>query len=131
MRTVPKADGELIQFALAHVDVWAADPAAIGLTPQDIAALRAVLSTAQTQRIAAGMARDAARSATVTAGRSAAALRAMCSQLVTTIKMFARNDDGVLAAAQINPPLPGSRTWRTASTPRSASPSTPSARPPP
>ncbi len=108
MRVLPKSDSRLIDFLAAHLDVWEADPGAIGLTAAEVAALRTLYESASAARTAALEARDAARAATASFREAASTARRRTAGAVARIKAAAADDPEVYAAAAIPAPRPPS-----------------------
>jgi hypothetical protein len=107
MNVIPAGREAQIQFARTHAAVWEIDPAAIGLTPEVVAAIAAQARAASEARAAASRAAQAARAATLLADIALATLNARVRGAVRSIKAFAlaRPDPArVLSLAQI--PVP-------------------------
>lgn len=107
MAIIPPGKVDLIQFCEAHVPVWSAVGASIGLLPAQITALDTATKAARAKFNAAETARAASKAATLNLDDSCDTLRANVALLVKTIKLYADNQanpDPVYAAAQIPPP---------------------------
>lgn len=94
---VPRTRGGRIEFYGAHVGVWAARAAAIGIDPARVAAIAAAVEAAKEAQAAHRLAQQAAMAATQ---RYANAVRdlhdapGMGADTIETIKAFARSSDG-------------------------------------
>ncbi len=108
MGVIPTTIIGKIQFYESHLPIWAADPAAIGLTAAQVAELTTLTAAARADFEATQAARDAARAATLDQKVSVSAMQELGGDLVKTIRAFAEttNDDTVFSAAQIPPPSP-------------------------
>jgi len=107
MRTLPKAQAKLITFFEVHTDLWAQDPAAIGLDPLKLDALSAATAQARQNHAEAIAAREAAKAATTALSGSIEKLRALGGPAISTIRAFAEsaaNPGHIYSAAQIPPP---------------------------
>lgn len=111
MKVLPAGRADLIAFARLHIDEWALDPAAVGLTSQQLAAIHDALDAAATAFERAQMLREEAQAATLTSNTNIATLRDTLATAVSSIKAFARvqEQDGVpqakvYAAARIAEP---------------------------
>lgn len=107
MSVLPSTKIEQIQFCEAHVPLWAAAPAAIGLTAAQVTALSAATMNARKSFDAAQAARDASKAATTSLNADAGTMRDQAADLIRVIKGFAdlqSNPAAVYAAAQI--PMP-------------------------
>lgn len=104
MRVIPKTPRQQVAFFRLHLPRWAASPEAFGLTPAMIAQIEALLVEAEAAMDAANKARIAARSLTQGMEDAAARLCKAGSAVVATIKLTARDNPVLLAAAQIDPP---------------------------
>lgn len=107
MSVLPDTTIEQIQFCEAHNPVWAATPAAIGLTAAQVTALSTATTSARKAYNDAQAARQASKGATTTLHTEAATMRGQVSDLIRQIKAFAElqgNPGTVYAAAQIPPP---------------------------
>ncbi len=100
----------MIAFFASHVPVWSAKAAEIGLSPETVAELSALLSAAQDAAATQAAKSDEKKAATQAANQAAAALRAAGAGDLATIKAFAKstNDPSVYTKAQI--PAPADRT---------------------
>jgi len=106
MSVIPPAKEDMIAFFASHVPVWSAQAANIGVTPESMAELSALLSAAQ-DAAATQASKDAEKkAATLAANQAAAALREAGAGDLATIKAFAKatKDPSVYAKAQIPEP---------------------------
>ncbi len=108
MPLIPTNKAAAISFFQSHLAAWQSDPAAIGLTAQQVADLAAATDAAGASLLAMHEAHNAAQSATAANDADIAAMRALGSGLIATIRAFARasNDPGVYADADIPAPRP-------------------------
>lgn len=106
MATLPKGIAERLAFFEQHAPVWAASPAAIGLTAAQVTALASLVNTARTAFNAAQNARSASRAATVSQTDAMGSLSDYGADLIKTIRAFAETtkDPSVYSKAQIPPP---------------------------
>jgi len=106
MRVVPTSRDEMLTFFENHLPLWAKNPAAIGLSADQLAALTEAVTDTRTSRETRLATDLAARAALHDLKLKAAALRDLGTDLVAVIKAYAEvNDDpGVYTAAQIPPP---------------------------
>lgn len=111
MKVLPAGRADLLEFAALHIEEWAVDPEAIGMTPAMIDAMRQALDDAAKAFEKAQQLRDEAQAATLTSNTNIAALRALTATAVASIKAFARVQETqgasqatVYAAARIEPP---------------------------
>lgn len=106
MSVIPRTLSEQLDFFEQHLPVWAANPAAIGLTPVQIADLSLLVSEARAAFENAIDARESSRSATMIQSFAFLAMVTLGSDLIKTIKAFAETsgDNSVYGAAQIPPP---------------------------
>lgn len=106
MSVLPDARIKQIEWFEQRLDAWTADPAAIGLSPMQVAQLASEIIDARTNYEAAQQARNESRSATVGFHASTETLLDNGRDLITTIKAFAeaRNDPGVYVRAAVPPP---------------------------
>lgn len=110
MSVIPSSKEDMIAFFASHVPVWSAQAADIGLSPETVAELSALLSAAQDAVANQAAKDDEKKAATLAANQAAAALREAGAGDLATIKAFAKstNDPSVYAKAQI--PEPADRT---------------------
>lgn len=103
MATYPRDQAKLALWARVHAEAWSADPAALGLTEERVAAFRDVVDAYDARRSEAIAARNAARSATEASNQARLKMRNAASDLVKTIRAFAaiEGDSGVLIKAMI------------------------------
>ena len=108
MAVLPDKIAERLAFFEQHLPVWAADPAAIGLSAAQVASLSNFVVAARADFDAAQDARSISRSATVSQNASIGDMTKFGSDLIKTIRSFAQtnNDINVYTAAQIPPPSP-------------------------
>lgn len=107
MAVLPENLIEQIQFCEAHAPVWAAAPAAIGLTAGQVTALNAATVAARKSYNDAQAAREASKAATVVQKTNGTTMRLQAADLIRQIKAYAElqaNPGPVYAAAQIPPP---------------------------
>lgn len=109
-KVLPNGYAAQLQWFATRLPKWLSDPAAIGLSPSQVAGLAALLDEAQDHQRQARALRIAAKSATARANTSASTVRERGGVLIKTIKAFAEStqDPEVWARAQIPPPLPRS-----------------------
>lgn len=110
MPLVPQTKTGALSFFQSRLAAWSDDPAAVGLSPQQVADITAATSAAQDSLIAAQQVSNAARSATATNDTDIADMRAVGSGIIATIRAFAKTsgDPEVYALADI--PAPKART---------------------
>ncbi|MFG0284230.1 MAG: hypothetical protein ACF8R7_07385 [Phycisphaerales bacterium JB039] len=96
----------MLQFFEEHAPIWAADPAAIGLTLDQCNSLTAAVAEASAKHSAAYQARQSSKAATVDQNDALTTLAELGAQLIKIIRAFAiqTGDPGVFAAAQIPEP---------------------------
>ncbi|VAX39868.1 hypothetical protein MNBD_PLANCTO03-1795 [hydrothermal vent metagenome] len=106
MSVLPQSDIQMIEWFEERVAGWIADPAAIGLTPDQAASLLTFAGTARAAYQAAQQARNTSKSATVTYHNGSSDLRGFGADLLKTIKAFAEatDDPNVYALADVPPP---------------------------
>lgn len=113
MRTVPQTNLARIEFYEAHIEPWAADPAAIGLTPDSVAALETRIAAARAAYDAHQAAQFAAAAAALDYRLKAEALHAdpgAGADMIQSIKNFAQSTDDpnvYVRASLPAPPVPG------------------------
>jgi len=120
MRVVPDTDRAAIEFCETHRPVWAADPAAVGLTDQRCAELLEPTRAARAAYDESERARQAALAATATLHERAGSMRSAVAGMVKSVKAFAEASAAaapVYAAARI--PEPARRSPRPAPPPPS------------
>ncbi len=111
MPVIPSRIQDQLDFFDQHAPVWAANAAALGLTPAQTAAFTTAAAAARTQYTAQLAALEAARIATVTMQAQVHTARAQAADLIRTIKAFAENSAkpaAVYNLAQIPQPQQGS-----------------------
>lgn len=106
MAVLPDSRVDQIEFCEAHIDVWSAAPATIGLTAAQVAALSGLTEDARKDYLAAQTARDASKSATEKFYDSTRDMREKAAELIRVIKTFAdtTNNPNVYQLAQIPQP---------------------------
>lgn len=100
-RLIPKTIHGRLEFFTTHIQSWETDPAAIGLTPEQVNAVKARLETARAAAQAAEDARLAAESATLAQTSALEALVREGSGLIAVIKAFASLPPGDLGGGGI------------------------------
>jgi hypothetical protein len=109
MRIIPKTASQRLAFARVHVPLWAEDPAAIGLTAEEVAEVDAALVDAAEARDRAESLRQQAVAATLAAGTRDQELARALADAIARIKLAAREAGvqavDIFARAQI--PVPG------------------------
>lgn len=105
---LPGGRAERIEWVESRAAAWSADPAAIGLTPQQSAQVSADLASARAAYAAALDARAAALVATQACNDAIAKLGASASVAIALIKAFAEatGDAQVYAQAMVSAPAP-------------------------
>lgn len=105
-RVVPKSITGRLSFFTVHAERWAQDPAAIGLTGEDVAALQAALDAATAARLTAEGARLAAESATLAQSLAVEALVSLGANLIAKVRVAAAVTDntGVYTLAGLPAP---------------------------
>ncbi len=114
MRTIPRTILKKIEFFEFHIDQWAANAEALGLTDEAVALLGERLAAARAAYDTAWALRQQAKSATTTQTSAVESLTELGSALVATIRAKAKltgDDAMVYAAAELSPaktpaPLP-------------------------
>mgnify|MGYP001462183983 CR=1 FL=1 len=109
MRILPKTPAQQVQRLTTLVPAWAVDPGAIGLSPERIAEIEALLSQARAAQLAAYEARNAAQAATHAFEIATAALVRNASSAIGLIKATASaspDPAAVLLQAQLPDPHP-------------------------
>jgi len=106
MAVVPSKRSDMIDFFATRLPVWTQDPAAIGLSVEQVTALGVRITAAQDAATQQQALRAQARAATEQANSQAQSLRSFGGSLVNTIRAFAEasGDPAVFAAAQIPAP---------------------------
>lgn len=109
MSTTPETRRGKLSFYEAHLQAWADHAEPIGLSAEQIAGLESRIEAARSALLAAEVARDAARAATLTFHETADDLAGFGSGLIAAIRATAETaedgtgDEGVYALAQIPP----------------------------
>ncbi len=108
MGVVPPSRVQQLEFYEAHIPVWQANAATIGLTALQVNALNTLVTTARTDYNSQQAAKNAATSATQTFYNSIDTAHESGSNIIATIKTFAANTNNpaVYGLAQIPPPAP-------------------------
>lgn len=108
MPILPDSKLAQIEFFEAHIAVWTANAAAIGITVPNVTVLSSNTIAARTAYNAAQVARQASKAATTTFNNAHAPMRDLGGDLIAMIKAFAEttNNPAVYAVAQIPPPAP-------------------------
>ena len=106
MALVPASKTGAISFFQSRIAAWSADPAAIGLSAQDVADITSSTAAAQASLLAAEEAYNAARSATATNDADIMNMRTLGASLISTIRAFAKTsgDPSVYTKADIPAP---------------------------
>ncbi len=105
-RTVPETQQDAIDFFANRLDDWAASPAAIGLSSEQVDAITARVAEAETRLAEAQAARIAAKTATLALSQAMADLRGLGGDLVKTIRTYAEtNDDPAVYTRSGIPPV--------------------------
>jgi hypothetical protein len=110
MGTYPRDRAEFLKWAEAHVNVWQANAATIGLTAAQATNFKNIVASLRSLTTAQQAAKDAAKAATEAAGEGDRDTRELTSDLVRSIRAFATNSSNpgaVYAAAQIPAPSTG------------------------
>lgn len=108
MSLVPDSKSGAISFYQSHIAAWSADPAAIGLSAQDVIDITSATGAAQSTLLAAQEAYNTARSATATNDTDIATMRTVGANLISTIRAYAKvtGDPSVYTKADIPAPKP-------------------------
>lgn len=106
MSVVPSKDVDAIQFFEAHVPIWLASAAAVGLTPALVNGLDSAVKDARNALTAQTAAKQAAKASTTALRNAVFAMRGNGGDLIRTIKAFAAtsNNPNVYVVAEIPPP---------------------------
>lgn len=109
MATYPRDRAEFLRWAEAHIDVFTAQAANIGLTAAQATAFKNQVGALRSRTTAQQAAKDAAKAATEAARDADSATRELTSDLVRSIRAFATNNNNpnVYVLAQIPAPNPG------------------------
>lgn len=114
MKLLPSGRLDLLNFVTAHLPVWQAEPAAVGLSDAQVAAMATLLADADAAFAHAKAVREEAQAATLISNTRLAALRDSTAAALASVKSFAGNqritggagaEDAVYAGAQIALPL--------------------------
>lgn len=109
MPRVPTTVQDLINFCELHGEVWETAPAAIGLTPAQLASFKSATGSAASAVGKQTAAKSAAKSSTVTANEAVRDLRRSVAAMIRSITTYAAvqpDPNAVYAAAEIDPPQP-------------------------
>jgi len=106
MRVIPKTPAKKIYFFQALLTPWAEHADAIGLSAEEVAEVEAKLDAAKAAFAAQQMARDAARSATLTFHLAAEALAKSGSNAILKIRATAAAADDVSIYPLASLPMP-------------------------
>lgn len=103
---LPTDPAEVVAFVSSRAEVWALNQASIGSTPEEVAAVEAILEEAKAAMMAVEMARDAALAATQRYYDAAKRLRAASRIVVENAKNLAKaeGDTNVYVKARLNAP---------------------------
>lgn len=95
-----------IQYLEDRIPLWEADPTAVGLSVEQVAAASLLTQTARDAYTSQQAAELAASNALTTRDEAITDMRSFASNLIATIRAYARaeNDPGVYAAAGLEPP---------------------------
>ncbi|MGD1917326.1 MAG: hypothetical protein ACFCBV_14225 [Phycisphaerales bacterium] len=106
MATVPNRKQDMITFFATRLPAWQADPAAIGLSAEQVAALGVRLQAAQDAAGVQATKQAEAKAATEASNTEAQSLRGFGGSLINVIRAFAEasDDPSVYSAAQIPAP---------------------------
>ncbi len=113
MTEIPNTVNGKIEYFEQHIPLWAADPAAIGLTANQIVDISALTGTARISYNSAQTARQASKSATFAQTGDVQSMVGLGSALIATIRAFAdanNSQQAVFIAAGIDPINPASPT---------------------
>lgn len=109
MPRVPTKVQDLLNFSKEHAVTWTPVAAAIGISPAQLTAYKAIVGDAEMGLTTQTAAKDAAKSATLTANGRVRELRTNLAGMIRSITTFAEaqaDPNVVYAAAQIDPPSP-------------------------
>ena len=87
---IPRKKTDMINWMRERMETWTAAATEIGVTPGQMTALAAVLDQAIADDLAAGVAANAAKAATLTSNTSAEALRDLAQENLDRIRVYAR-----------------------------------------
>lgn len=107
MPTVPTTDIDLVNFCTEHAEIWALDPAGLGLGALQVTQLTNLTQTAANSLEAARKARETSKATTVMMRADISAVRTYVNDLIRIIKGYAEvqaNPAAVYSQAQIPPP---------------------------
>lgn len=108
---MPAYNPDALNWLEGHIDAWLADPAAIGLTPAQVAALETEITTARASFMHAETIRAESLNATLAFQTDADQMRHSAARMIATVKAFAENEPEpmtVYTAANISPRAPRS-----------------------
>lgn len=106
MATVPNRKQDMINFFATRLPVWTADPAAIGLSIEQITALGIRIDAAQDAADLQSARRAESKAATESSNAEAQSLRSFGGSLVNTIRAFAEASGGQSVYSQAQIPAP-------------------------
>jgi hypothetical protein len=89
--TIPRKKSEAIAWMRERIEIWTAAGPAIGVTSGQMTALAALLDQAIADELAASIAANAAKAATLTSNTSADALRDLAQENLDRIRVYARS----------------------------------------
>jgi hypothetical protein len=104
--TVPSSPRtDVLAWCLAHIDVFTANAAAIGITPAQATNFKNLVNTFAAKEAAKEAARIAAETATQASNDAYTPMRRQMSQIIATVRAFAidTNNPRVLELAQVPP----------------------------
>ncbi len=106
MSVIPSTRLGQIEFFEAHLPVWAASPASIGLNAAQVTSLNSLTAAARTAFNSAEASRQASKASTENFYNKTGSMLALGTDLVKIIKAFAaaQNDPNVYVLAQIPAP---------------------------
>ncbi|VAX42517.1 hypothetical protein MNBD_PLANCTO03-1338 [hydrothermal vent metagenome] len=110
MALVPDSKSGAISFYQSRIAVWAADPAAIGLSAQQIGDITSATGTSQASLLAMQEAYNTARSATAINDTDIADMRAIGASLISTIRAYARTSGDMSVYTKADIPAPKTPT---------------------
>jgi hypothetical protein len=108
---MPAYNPDALVWLEGHIDAWLADPAAIGLTAAQVAALEAEIITARASFTHAETIRAESLSATLGFQTDADRMRQSAARMIASVKAFANNQPepmSVYTAASLSPRAPRS-----------------------
>lgn len=106
MRILPTRTDQRLSRIRVLADRWAEDPAAVGLTPEAVAEVQALLAEAEQSVSAASLARQQAQALTEFQDVSIRAASRAAQHAINTIKLFAQTADSAEVLKQALIPAP-------------------------